>query len=115
MPPDAPRGGFTIREYERHVWDMARHLIHPTFVYVAVFVAAGTRLSMHALYSETGVGGVREGALFLAGFLGAWACFYSTLLRDSGLRSVAVTVLVPLAAATAVVVFAVLPGPSEIV
>ena len=106
----APRGGFSSREYGARVWDMARHQIHPTFLYVAAQVAAGTRLGSHAVYASPG-GGLREAALFLAGFLGAWACFYSTLLRVAGLRSLAVTILVPLAVLVALAVWFVLPAP----
>ena len=107
-PGAAHRGGFTIREYERHVWDMARHQLHPTFLFVAAQVAAATRLLAHPAYAD---GGAREAALFLAGFLGAWGCFYSTLLRVAGLRSVAVTFLVPLAVLAALAIWFVLPAP----
>src|SRR5262245_19114184 len=89
------RGGFTIKEYEGRVWDMARHQIHPTFLFVAAQVAAATRLLAHPAYAGDGAG-LREAALFLAGFLGAWGCFYSTLLRVAGLRSLTVTFVVPL-------------------
>ena len=89
---------------------MARHQIHPTFLFVAAQVAAATRLCGHAAYVSPG-GGLREAALFLAGFLGAWACFYSTLLRVAGLRSLAVTVLVPIAVLVALAVWFVLPAP----
>jgi hypothetical protein len=109
-PESAHRGGFTIREYEARVWDMARHQIHPTFLYVAAQVAAATRLLAHPAYADAG-GWAREAALFLAGFLGAWGCFYSTLLRVAGLRSVAVTILVPLAVLTAAAIWFLLPAP----
>src|SRR5262249_21515340 len=56
---------------------------------------------------------MRELALFLAGFLGAWACFYSTLLRVAGLRSVAVTVLVPSAVLGAAAIWFAFPAPAE--
>lgn len=110
MDDGAHRGGFTTREYGARVWDMARHQIHPTFLYVAAQVAAATRLLGHAAYASPGGGG-REAALFAAGFLGAWACFHSTLLRVAGLRSLAVTFLVPLAVLAAVAVWFVLPAP----
>jgi hypothetical protein len=106
----AHRGGFTIREYEARVWDMARHQLHPTFLFVAAQVAAATRLLQHPAYADEGAW-LREAALFLGGFLGAWGCFYSTLLRVAGLRSVTVTVLVPLAAAVALAIWFALPAP----
>lgn len=109
-PESAHRGGFTVAEYERHVWDMARHQIHPTFIFVAAQVAAATRLLAHPAYAADGAW-LREAALFLGGFLGAWGCFYSTLLRVAGLRSVAVTILVPLAAIVALAIWFALPAP----
>jgi hypothetical protein len=109
-PESAHRGGLTVREYEARVWDMARHQIHPTFLFVAAQVVAATRLLAHPAYSGDGAW-IREAALFLAGFLGAWGCFYSTLLRVAGLRSVTVTVLVPLAVAVAAAAWFALPAP----
>ena len=90
---------------------MARTQIHPAFLFVAAQVAGATRLLSHAAY-EDGGGSLREAALFLAGFLGAWACFYSTLLRVAGLRSLAVTVLVPAAALAAVAIWTLFPAPA---
>lgn len=114
MKDDAShRGGFTIREYEARVWDMARHQIHPTALYVAAQVAGATRLLGHPVYADVG-GSLREIALFGAGFVGAWACFYSTLLRVAGLRSLAVTFLVPLAAAAALALWFVVPPPDRL-
>jgi hypothetical protein len=112
-PADAPaesarRGGFTVKEYERRVWDMARHQIHPTFLYVAAQVAGATRLLDHPAYLLAG-GTLREIALFVAGLLGAWACFYSTLLRVAGMRSLAVTILVPLAVLAALAIWFAFP------
>jgi hypothetical protein len=118
--PDAPdgpqrtRGGFTIPEYERRVWDMARHLVHPAAFYAVPVVAGGARLLGHPLLDDRGVGAAIEVALFLAAFLGAWACFYSTLLRDAGLPSRAVTVLVPLAWVVALVLWLAVPPPETL-
>jgi hypothetical protein len=106
------RGGLTVREYERHVWDMAKHQIHPTFVFVAAQVAGATRLLDHAVFQESR-GWALETAFFVAGFLGAWACFYSTLLRVSGLKSVAVTILAPTAVLAALAVWFVFPATAE--
>ena len=106
------RGGLTIREYERHVWDMARHQIHPTFLFVAAQVAGATRLLDHAAFQAPG-GWAGEAAFFVAGFLGAWACFYSTLLRVAGLRSATVTVLVPAAVLAALAAWFVFPAPAD--
>jgi len=112
MSDASRRGGLTVREYERHVWDMAKHQIHPTFLFVAAQVAGATRLLDHAAFQDTG-GWALETALFVAGFLGAWACFYSTLLRVSGLRSATVTVLAPTAVLAALAVWFAFPAPAE--
>jgi hypothetical protein len=109
-PGAARRGGFTVREYEKRVWDMAKTQIHPTFLYVAAQVAGATRLLDHPVYALDG-GVLREIAVFVAGFLGAWACFYSTLLRVAGLKSLAVTLLVPLAVLAALAIWFVFPAP----
>jgi len=113
MDDASRRGGLTIREYERHVWDMAKHQIHPTFLFVAAQVVGATRLLEHPAFDAPG-GWALELALFVAGFLGAWACFYSTLLRVAGFKSVAVTVLVPLAWATAGALWFAVPAPAEL-
>jgi len=107
------KGGFTLREYEVRVWDMARHVLHPTFLYVLAVVVGGTRLVQHPIVDERGTGTLVEAGLFVAAFLGAWACFYSTLLRDAGLRSLAVTLLVPLAFAVTAALFVAFPAPPE--
>jgi hypothetical protein len=106
----ARRGGFSMREYELRVWDMAKHQIHPTFLYVVAQVAGASRLLSHPAFEDRG-GSLREVALFLAGFLGAWGCFYSTLLRVAGLRSLTVTIVVPAAVLAAAAIWFVLPAP----
>jgi hypothetical protein len=112
MDDASRRGGLTIREYERHVWDMAKHQIHPTFVFVAAQVAGATRILDHAAFQGAG-GWAFETGLFVGGFLGAWACFYSTLLRVSGMRSATVTVLAPTAVLAALAVWFAFPAPAE--
>lgn len=115
-PTPEPRrvaGGFTVREYEHRVWDMSRHLLHPAFLYVLAVVAGGTRLLQHPLTDETATSAALHAALFTGAFLGAWACFYSTLLRDAGLPSLTVTILVPAAALAAILVWAAFPAPPE--
>lgn len=124
-PPDTPparapaaagprrvAGGFTVAEYEARVWEMAKHHLHPTAIYVVAVVAGATRLFGHALLDEPGTGAAVEAGLFACVFLGAWACFWSTLLRVAGLPSRTITILVPLAVAAALAVWTVVPAPS---
>jgi hypothetical protein len=88
-----------VPEYERRVWDMSRNLVHPAAIYALIQVVGLTRVTSHGVFHRVGSGSfgvVRwEWMLFLASFLGAWAVFYSTLLRDAGLKSRTVTFLVP--------------------
>lgn len=106
------RGGFAVKEYEARVWDMARHLIHPAAIYVAACVAGGVRLLGHPVFDEGGSAAALELAMFACVFLGGWACFLSTLLRDAGLASATVTILAPLAVAAAVALWTVFPPPA---
>lgn len=110
--PRRVAGGFTVREYEGRVWDMARHLLHPTALYVLAVVAGATRLLQHEVAERPGAGAALQAGLFASAFLGAWACFYSTLLRDAGLPSRTVTLLVPLAAVVALAAWTLLPAPA---
>jgi hypothetical protein len=105
----AARAGMSVPEYEARAWDMARNLVHPAAFYVVIQVVGLTRLTAHPVFREPGAGWL-ELALFVASFLGAWAVFYSTMLRDAGLRSLTVTFLVPLAFLALVVGWVALPA-----
>jgi cadmium resistance protein CadD (predicted permease) len=78
------------------VWDMVLHLAHPGFLYVVFQVIILTRFSAHPV--------VRQYDLFIyvGQLLGAWTVFYTTLLRDMGLKSRAGTFLALLAMVGAV-------------
>lgn len=112
-PPAGPRriAGFTVKEYEARVWDMARHVLHPSGLYVLAVVVGASRLLQSPIADEPGTGGWIEFGIFLGGFLGAWACVFSTLLREAGLASLTVTLLVPAAVLAAVSVWTVFPAP----
>jgi hypothetical protein len=112
MDDASRRGGFSLREYELRVWDMAKHQLHPTALYVLAVVAGATRLLDHAVFQAPGAW-TRQAALFALTLLGAWACFWSTLLRVAGLPSRTITVLVPAAVAAAVAVWFAFPVPAE--
>ena len=113
----AARAGMSVPEYERRVWDMSRNLVHPAALYALIEVVGLTRLLSHPVFHREGSGAfgpVRwEWLLFLASFLGAWAAFYSTLLRDAGLRSRTVTVLVPAALGALLLSFVAFPALDE--
>ncbi len=109
----AARAGLPVPEYKRRVWDMAKHLVHPAGIYALLQVLGMTRLLAHPLFEEPGAAWGREIALFAAGFLGAWAVLLSTLLRDAGLRSMTVTLLVPLTALGCGAVWFAFPAPDR--
>ena len=99
-------------EYEARVWTMAKHQLHPTAIYVVAAVVGATRLLGHALLDEPGTGAGVELGLFACVFLGAWACFYSTMLRLAGLPSRTINVLVPLAIVATLAIWFAFPAPS---
>lgn len=108
----AEESGLPVDEYERRVWDMSRNLIHPAALYVLIQVVGLTRLTSHTVFHRAD-NAWWEWGLFGASFLGAWAVFYSTLLRDAGFRSLTVTVLVPLSLLVLVAGWIALPGLDE--
>lgn len=101
----------TVREYNRHVWDMAKHQLHPTGIYVVLAVLGTTHLSANPWFREPGIGWWRELGAFGLGFLGAWAVLYSTLLRVAGLKSLTVTFLVPYTLLALLYVYFAMPDP----
>lgn len=103
----------SLEQYEWHVWDMAKNLVHVPAIYAVAQIAGLTKLLPHALFQEPGVGAWREVGVFVCGFLGAWAAFYSTLLRDAGLRSWTVTFLVPGAVLGALLVWLAFPAVED--
>ncbi len=100
----------TIAQYDWRVRDMAKSVVHVPAIYALAQVAGLTKLLSHAVFQQPGSGAWLEAAAFLCGFLGAWAVFYSTLLRDAGLRSWTATFTVPAAVLAAIAVWALLPA-----
>ena len=82
-----PRSPAEVREFNRRVWDQVLHLFHPATLYVCLQIAVSCHLWSSPLLSGARGYGVLYYGMFLAQYLGAWAVFYSTLLRDVGLRS----------------------------
>ena len=113
--PDGPaaRAGMSLDEYEHRVWDMAKSVVHVPAMYAVAQVVGLTKLVAHPVFQQPTVGGMREAAVFLCSFLGAWAVFYSTLLRDAGLRSLTATLLVPLSVLASLAVWSALPEVGE--
>ncbi len=113
--PDGPaaRAGMSMAEYETRVWDMAKSVVHIPAIYAVAQVVGLTKLVGHPLFQEPVIGAWRETGVFLCSFLGAWAVFYSTLLRDAGLRSLAATILVPAAVLAAIAVWTLFPPVGE--
>jgi len=113
--PDGPaaRAGMSLEEYELRVWDMAKSVVHVPAIYAVAQVIGLTKLVGHPVFQEPTVGALREGGVFVCSFLGAWAVFYSTLLRDAGLRSLTATILVPASILAAIAVWAVFPSVGE--
>ncbi len=115
-PPSArphERAGLPVLEYHWRVRDMAKSVLHAAGIYVVAEVAAMSKLLGHPWFEATGLGGWREIAVFGAGFLGAWAVVLSTLLRDAGLRSWTVTLLVPFTVVVVAAVCVAFPPAAE--
>ena len=107
MAPKTPEKAKEIAETNDRVWEMVLYRIHPCFLYVVLEIVIASRLAAHPASRSL------EWPLYGAHFLGAWAVFYSTLLRNAGFRSVAGPALVLFAAASLVVQYFVFPDVAE--
>jgi hypothetical protein len=94
---DRARSPREIRELEGRVWDLTRNLVHPAFVYAALQVAFWCALERNPAFRGAALSFLERSAIHAVQFLGAWAVFYGTLLRDMQLRTRVVTVLLWLA------------------
>lgn len=103
---ESQRTAEEVRSYDRQVWDMVQHLVHPVALYVLLQVVISSRYADHPGLDGLGV------AVFAAQFLGAWAVFLGTLLRDMEFPSYVPLVLVLLALAGCAAMF-VLPHPAN--
>jgi|GEM_PF-5029033 thioredoxin 1 len=108
---DGPERRAEIRATDDRVWDMVGNLLHPTAIYVLLQLVIWDHLSTASLFREHGPLSPMMLAIYAAQFLGAWAVFYTTLLRDMGKPSRGGTVL--LLAAVATVLAQVLLPPAE--
>ena len=78
-----PRSPEEVADYDRGVWDMVQHLVHPVAIYVVLQIVMFSGWMNHPSLDGP------EAILFVLQFLGAWAVFYGTLLRDMGFESLA--------------------------
>jgi len=83
----SPATGESLPETNRRVWDMVLNLVHPAFLYVLFELLIQSRLHEAPLLVDLGPLSLPALAIYLLQFLGAWAIFYTTLLRDMGERS----------------------------
>jgi hypothetical protein len=88
-----------VRQIHARVWDLVKHLVHPAALYVVLQLVVAGHLGENPALSDARHGSHLWLVLFAGQFLGAWAVFYSTLLRDAGIRSYTALALVGLSAA----------------
>jgi hypothetical protein len=93
---------------------MVLHMVHPTAIYVVLQMVVVGYLSLSPAFAFSRQYGWPYYLTFGGQYLGAWAVFYSTLLRDAGLPSRTALVLVVLALVGVVVQFVVLPSPRDL-
>lgn len=79
--------------------DLARHLIHPAFLYVVFQVALWGALERNPAFRGAVLSFWQRAVIHAIQFIGAWGVFYGTLLRDMQFQSRVVTVVLWLAAA----------------
>lgn len=103
---DIPRNAEEVRAYDRQVWDLVQHLVHPVALYVILEIVIWSRYADHPAVDGWGL------VVFGGQFLGAWAVFYGTLLRDMDFRSYAPLALVVVALGGCVAM-AFLPHPAN--
>ncbi len=82
-----------IREFELRVWDLAKNLIHPAFVYATCQVAMWCAFERNGAFAWPHPGFWWRTGIHAIQFLGAWAVFYGTLLRDMLVETVTPTVI----------------------
>ena len=116
LEQDGPRDGERVREVrekDNRVWDMVLHQIHPTFIYVLLQLVILSHLGRSAAIDAFGPLHPLSLAVYGMQFLGAWAVFYTTLLRDMQLQAPEGTLLLLWALAGAALQYLVVPNPSR--
>lgn len=106
-----PGQQLSVGERSAQVWDMVLNLLHPAFLYVLFQVMIMTHMAdAPVLQGLRGLSPELLGACVIQ-FLGAWAVFYTTLLRDMGFRSPEGTVLLLAAFLGAGLQYVLFPDP----
>ena len=107
----SPEESREIREKNSQVWEMVDNLIHPTAIYVLLQLVILSHLSRApALIDLHPLNPIMLG-IYACQFAGAWAVFYTTLLRDMGLRCPEGTILLLTTVAGIPLQYLIVPHP----
>jgi thioredoxin 1 len=109
----AERRPESIRQMESRVWDMVLNLIHPAALYVLLQLLILNHFWSSAALGPYGPLHPVSLAIYGLQFLGAWAVFYTTLLRDMGHHCPWGTVLCLAALVAVALQFVLFPKPED--
>ena len=101
----------SLAERNAAVWDMVLNLVHPAFLYVLLQLLLLDHLSDTSALREFHPVHPVSLLIHLLQFLGAWAVFYTVLLRDMGHVSPEGTILLLAALAAVVLQWILFPDP----
>ncbi|MBI4568289.1 MAG: hypothetical protein HY719_07815 [Planctomycetes bacterium] len=115
-PPPTPGRlpGETTAQVNSRTWDLALNLGHPALIYVVIEVFIFSRLTEGPALRAMSHPWLVGAALFGVVFFGAWAVFYSTLLRDMGHQSRAAALMVAWGALGVAAQFVLFPEPAAV-
>jgi len=77
----------TLAEKNSAVWDMVLNLVHPAFLYVLAQLIILSHFSDAPALRDRHPTDPLMLLIHVLQFMGAWAVFYTALLRDMGLKS----------------------------
>lgn len=102
-----------IRDHYHRAWDLTIHLVHPTLFYLLFQLLLRDHLGDHPDLRALGIFHPLCLLLDAGIFLGAWAVFYTTLLRDMGFRAPSGTILLLSGLVSAAAQYIFIPRPAE--
>ena len=105
-------GPESTEQVEYRVWDLALNLVHPALFYVVFQLVILDHLGRSPALAGKGPLEPASLTLYTMQFLGAWAVFYTTLLRDMGYRSPWGTILLISGLASVIAQYFVIPNPA---